>query len=350
MTNTAHRSPARVISSSPSTSTAPGEATTATLSERDIARFREGFGRLAGNIGQRIQGKPDQISYALIALLSEGHLLLEDVPGVGKTSLARAMAESIAGSWGRIQFTPDLLPSDVTGTSVYRQSTGEFEFRAGPVFANIVIGDEINRASPKTQSAMLEVMEERQVTSDGVAHKVPRPFVVVATQNPIESDSGTYNLPEAQLDRFLLKMAMGYPDPAAEAGIVAKRHGGSPGPLSPVLRRDDVTAMINVSANVRTDPQVVRYAVSLVHATRETSDVRLGASPRGSIGLLRAAQTLAAAEGRAYVIADDVKRLAIPVLAHRLIVSPDAQLRGITAERIVTDLLTRVAVPGGRTA
>ncbi len=348
MPDTARPSPTRVISDA---AAAPGgSSTTSTVSERDIARFREGFGRLAGNIGQRIHGKSDQISYALIALLSEGHLLLEDVPGVGKTSLARALAESIAGSWSRIQFTPDLLPSDVTGTSVYRQSTGEFEFRAGPVFANIVIGDEINRASPKTQSAMLEVMEERQVTADGVAHKVPRPFVVVATQNPVESDSGTYNLPEAQLDRFLLKMAMGYPDPAAEAGIVIKRHGGPPGPLAPVLTRDDVTALINVSANVRTDPQVVQYAVSLVHATRETSDVRLGASPRGSIGLLRAAQTLAAAEGRAYVIADDVKRLAVPVLAHRLIVAPEAQLRGITGERVITDLLTRVAVPGGRTA
>ena len=361
MTDSSPPSPPRVISgatlppahtvAASGAGTSPGTSpSTSWVSDHDIARFREGFGRLAGNIAQRIQGKTDQIGYALIALLSEGHLLLEDVPGVGKTSLARSMAESISGSWSRVQFTPDLLPSDITGTSVYRQSTGEFEFKAGPVFANIVIGDEINRASPKTQSAMLEVMEERQVTVDGVAHKVPRPFVVVATQNPIESDSGTYNLPEAQLDRFLLKMAMGYPDPAAEAGIVAGRHGGTPGPLAPVISRDDVMAMIRVSASVRTDPAVVQYAVSLVHATRQTSDVRLGASPRGSIGLLRAAQTLAAAEGRGYVIADDVKRLAVPVLAHRLIVAPDAQLRGITAERVVTDLLNRVAVPGGRSA
>ncbi|MET0325268.1 MAG: MoxR family ATPase, partial [Ilumatobacteraceae bacterium] len=214
-------------------------------------------------------------------------------------------------------------------------------------FANIVIGDEINRASPKTQSAMLEVMEERRVTVDGVTHLVPRPFVVVATQNPVEMDAGTYALPEAQLDRFLLKMAMGYPDAAAEAGIVTARHGGAAGPLEPVLGLEEIERMIRISSSVRTDPQVVQYVVSLVHATRHAGDVRLGASPRGSIGLLRAAQTLAAAEGRAYVIADDVKRLAVPVLAHRLIVAPDAQLRGVTADRVIVDLLRRLVVPGG---
>ena len=214
------------------------------------------------------------------------------------------------------------------------------------MFANIVIGDEINRASPKTQSALLEVMEERQVTVDGVSHGVPRPFVVVATQNPIEMD-GTYNLPEAQLDRFLLKMSMGYPDLAAEAEIVLSRHGGPPPVLEPVLDLEEITRMVAVSASVRLDPQLVQYAVGLVQATRTSGDVRLGASPRGSLGLLRAAQSLAAAEGRTYAIADDVKRLAVPVLAHRLLVAPDAQLRGVSAERIISDLLVVDRSAGG---
>ncbi|MFV0308915.1 MAG: AAA family ATPase [Desertimonas sp.] len=305
------------------------------------------FARLAANVGLRIQGKQDQVAYALIALISEGHLLLEDVPGVGKTSLARSLAESVSGSWNRVQFTPDLLPADVTGVSIFNQGTREFEFRPGPIFANIVIGDEINRASPKTQSALLEVMEERRVTVDGVGHPVPRPFVVVATQNPLEMDAGTYALPEAQLDRFLLKMAMGYPDATAEARIVQGRFGGPPGPLQPVLEITDIERMISISAHVRTDPQIVDYTIGLVHATRHTPDVRLGASPRGSIGLLRAAQTMAAAEGRPYVIADDIKRLAVPVLAHRLILAPDAQLRGATAERVIHDVLHRMTVPGG---
>ena len=231
--------------------------------------------------------------------------------------------------------------------SIFNQGTRDFEFRPGPIFANIVIGDEINRASPKTQSAMLEVMEERRVTVDGIGHPVPRPFVVVATQNPIEMDAGTYALPEAQLDRFLLKMAMGYPDATAEARIVQGRFGGPPGPLAPVLDIAEIERMIAISAHVRTDPQIVEYAIALVHATRHTPDVRLGASPRGSIGLLRAAQTMAAAEGRPFVIADDIKRLAAPVLAHRLILAPDAQLRGATAERVIHDVLGRMTVPGG---
>jgi len=312
----------------------------------DIVWFSEAFARLLSNIGRAIRGKSDQVNLALIGLVSEGHILLEDVPGVGKTSLARAIAESISGSWHRIQFTPDLLPSDVTGISIWNQGTGGFEFKPGPVFSNIVIGDEINRASPKTQSALLEVMEERQVTVDGTPHPVPRPFVVVATQNPIEMD-GTYNLPEAQLDRFLLKMSMGYPDLAAESDIVLSRHGGPPPTLAPVLNLEEITRMVAVSASVRVDPQLAQYAVSLVQATRQMADLRLGASPRGSLGLLRAAQSLAAAEGRTYAIADDVKRLAVAVLAHRLIVAPDAQLRGVTAERVIAQLLGMVSVPGG---
>ncbi len=315
-------------------------------SEREITWFSETFTRLTANIGRALRGKADQVNLALLGLVSEGHLLLEDVPGVGKTSLARALAESISGSWHRIQFTPDLLPSDVTGISIWNQGRSAFEFKPGPVFSNIVIGDEINRASPKTQSALLEVMEERQVTVDGEAHLVPRPFVVVATQNPIEMD-GTYNLPEAQLDRFLLKMSIGYPDLAAEADIVLSRHGGPPPVLEPVVSLEEVTRMVAVTARVRLDPQLVQYAVGLVQATRQTADVRLGASPRGSLGLLRASQSLAAAEGRAFAIADDVKRLAVPVLAHRLLIAPEAQLRGVTAERVIGDLLGSVAVPGG---
>ena len=318
----------------------------AVASEAEIVWFAETFSRVVANIGRTLKGKDDQVNLALLGLVSEGHLLLEDVPGVGKTSLARALAESISGSWHRIQFTPDLLPSDVTGISIWNQGRGDFEFKPGPVFSNIVVGDEINRASPKTQSALLEVMEERQVTVDGVAHPVPRPFVVVATQNPIEMD-GTYNLPEAQLDRFLLKMSIGYPDLAAESDIVISRHGGPPPVLDPVLTLEEVTRLVAVSARVRLDPELVHYAVGLVQATRQSPDVRLGASPRGSLGLLRAAQSLAAAEGRTFAIADDVKRLAVPVLAHRLLIAPEAQLRGVTAERVVGELLTAVAVPGG---
>lgn len=335
----------RPPASAPSAGAAPG-GVGVVASDAEVAWFSETFTRLTGNVGRALRGKDDQVNLALLGLVSEGHLLLEDVPGVGKTSLARALAESISGSWHRIQFTPDLLPSDVTGISIWNQARGTFEFKQGPVFSNIVVGDEINRASPKTQSALLEVMEERQVTVDGVPHAVPRPFVVVATQNPIEMD-GTYNLPEAQLDRFLLKMSIGYPDLAAESDIVISRHGGPPPVLDPVISIEEVTRMVAVTGRIRLDPELVHYAVGLVHATRQSADVRLGASPRGSLGLLRAAQSLAAAEGRTFAIADDVKRLAVPVLAHRLLIAPEAQLRGVTAERVIGELLTSVAVPGG---
>jgi MoxR-like ATPase len=317
-----------------------------TASDSEAIWFAETFARLTANIARVLRGKDEQITLALLGLVSEGHILLEDVPGVGKTSLARAMAESVSGSWHRIQFTPDLLPSDVTGISIWNQSKETFEFRAGPVFANIVVGDEINRASPKTQSALLEVMEERQVTVDGDPRPVPRPFVVIATQNPIEMD-GTYNLPEAQLDRFLLKMTMGYPDVTSEADMVLKRSGGAPPRLNPVLTVEEIGRMVTISSQVRLDPQLVNYAVQLVHSTRQSAQIRLGASPRGSLGLLRAAQSLAAAEGRTFAIADDVKRMAVPVLAHRLIVAPEAQLRGVTAETLVVELLASVGVPGG---
>jgi MoxR-like ATPase len=327
----------------------PAVSVGSSVSDIEVAWFAETFSRLLSNMTRVLRGKDSQITLALLGLVSEGHILLEDVPGVGKTSLARAIAESISGSWHRIQFTPDLLPSDVTGISIWNQSTNQFEFRTGPVFANVVVGDEINRASPKTQSALLEVMEERQVTVDGDPKPVPRPFVVIATQNPIEMD-GTYNLPEAQLDRFLLKMNMGYPDPASEADMVNKRRGAGPPKLNPVVTIEEIGRMVTISAAVRLDPQLVNYTVQLVQATRQTPEVRLGASPRGTLGLTRAAQSLAAAEGRAFAIADDIKRMAVPVLAHRLIVSPDAQLRGVTAEKIVGDLLGTVGVPGGHGA
>ncbi len=316
------------------------------VTDADLTWFADSFSRLSQNIARSVQGKNEEINLALVCFLSEGHLLLEDFPGVGKTSLARAVAESIHGSWKRIQFTPDLLPSDVTGVSVWNQKSGDFEYREGPVFANVVIADEINRASPKTQSALLEVMEERRVTVDGEPREVPRPFVVVATQNPIEMD-GTYSLPEAQLDRFLMKMSMDYPDPAAEARIVLSRHGQSTPTLSPVVDLSDIERMIAITAAVRVDPKLAQYAVALVGATRESADTRLGASPRGSLGLVRAAQSLAAASGRSFAIADDVKTLAVPVLGHRMLIAPDAQLRGVSAPQLVVDLLNRVSVPGG---
>jgi MoxR-like ATPase len=348
MTDLPSPQPPRVLSAtawSPPPAAQHGAATTA-LSDQETTWFAEAFARLTGNVARRIQGKNDQVALASVALVSEGHILLEDVPGVGKTSLARALAESISGTWKRVQFTPDLLPTDVTGSSVYSTSSDQFRFVEGPVFANLVIGDEINRASPKTQSALLEVMEERQVTFDGVTHLVPRPFVVIATQNPIEME-GTYSLPEAQLDRFLIKMTMGYPEADAEAAIVAARHGGAPETVEAVLELDDIRRMVDLSSKVRTDPQIISYVVSLVQATRHTTDVRYGASPRGTIGLLRAAQTLALAEGRSFVVPDDVKSLAARVLAHRLVMAPDAKLRGLSAERVILDLMARVPVPGG---
>jgi MoxR-like ATPase len=313
-------------------------------SEHEVAWFAAEFERMAANIGRAVKGKTPEVSLALVALFSEGHLLLEDVPGVGKTSLARAMAESISGTWRRIQFTPDLLPSDVTGVSIWNQSTGAFEFQRGPVFTNILIGDEINRASPKTQSALLEVMEERQVTVDGKAESLVRPFVVVATQNPIEME-GTYRLPEAQLDRFMVKLSLGYPDAMAEAEMVATRFGGASTVLSPVADLDQITRMITTSARVRIDASLVHYAVSIVNATRRSPDVRLGASPRGTLSLLRAAQTVAAAQGRPFVIADDLQYLLVPILAHRILVSPEASLRGVSPERVLDQLVRSVHVP-----
>lgn len=310
----------------------------APLSPEEATRFAVNTEAIIDNVAGFIQGKRDVISLAVTCLLAEGHLLLEDVPGVGKTSLARSIAATLGMSWHRIQFTPDLLPSDVTGVSIFHQGSATFEFHAGPVFAHVVLADEINRASPRTQSALLEVMEERTVTVDGVTHPVPRPFMVLATQNPIEMD-GTFPLPEAQLDRFLMSISIGYPDLESEVRVLANSHRGlNVDELSAVGSADDIRRMVALARSVHVDPSVMEYVVRLVGATRTMPGVRLGASPRGSVGLLRAAQVAAAMAGRTYASPADVQRLAVPVLAHRLVladVEADASVRAQAIEQVV---------------
>ena len=311
---------------------------TTPLSQEEANRFAANAEAIVDNVAQFIQGKREVITLAVTCLLAEGHLLLEDVPGVGKTSLARSIAATLGMSWTRIQFTPDLLPSDVTGVSIFHQGSGTFEFHRGPVFAHVVLADEINRASPRTQSALLEVMEERTVTVDGVTHAVPQPFLVLATENPIEMD-GTFPLPEAQLDRFLMSVSIGYPDLEAEVRILANSHGGlRVDALQAVGDADGVRRMIAQARSVHVEPAVMEYVVRLVSATRTAPGVRLGASPRGSVGLLRAAQAAAAMAGRPYVTPVDVQRLAVPVLAHRIVlndVEADAAARARAIEQVV---------------
>ena len=310
-----------------------------------IPRVAHDVDRLCQNIGLAIQGKADVVRQVVICLLAEGHLLLEDVPGTGKTSLARALASSIALSWHRIQFTPDLLPSDVTGVSIYNQASGRFEFKKGPVFAHIVLADEINRASPKTQSALLEVMEEGTLSTDGEVYPMTRPFMVVATQNPIDME-GTYVLPEAQLDRFLMKVTVGYPSFESEAEILRTQKSRSTSTsLQPVLSAADVAAMIDVVRQVEIAPALEQYIVAISTATRTMSELRLGVSPRGSLALLRAARACAAASGRAYVVPEDVKEMAPFVLAHRVILQPDAELQGRTGSELVARAVQSVPVP-----
>ncbi len=306
--------------------------------------------RISANIERVIEGKPDVVRLALVVLLAEGHLLIEDVPGVGKTMLAKALARSVDCSVRRLQFTPDLLPSDVTGVSVYNQDSREFEFKPGAIFANLVVGDEINRASPKTQSALLEAMEERQVTVDGTTYILEAPFMVVATQNPIEME-GTYPLPEAQRDRFTARVSMGYPSADAELDML-DTHGGPAAldDLEPVADAAQVRKLIEIVRGVHVSDEVKRYVVELVTATRTAPELRLGASPRATLQLLRTARAQAALQGRDYVLPDDVQELAVRVLAHRLLPTAEAQVSRRTPEAVVTELVGRLPLPGATQA
>nr|WP_233359189.1 MoxR family ATPase [Thermomonospora amylolytica] len=312
----------------------------------------EGLAQVAAKIRNAvesvIEGKPTAVRLALTVLLAEGHLLIEDVPGVGKTMLAKALARSIRCSVRRVQFTPDLLPSDITGVSAYNQELREFEFKPGPVFANILVGDEVNRASPKTQSALLECMEERQVTVDGTTYRLESPFMVIATQNPVEME-GTYPLPEAQRDRFTARISMGYPDPAAELEMLDVHGQSSPlDRLTPVADAADVRALVEVVRRVHVAPSVRQYAIDLITATRRHPDLRLGASPRATLQLVRAARAYAALDDRDYVLPDDLQALAVPVLAHRLLPTAEAQLERRLPEQVVADLVNRLPVPAPR--
>jgi len=306
--------------------------------------------RIIDNVATVIVGKREAIELVAVALLADGHILIEDVPGVGKTTLAKAIARSVGLSFKRVQFTPDLLPSDVTGVTIFNQKTREFEFREGPVMAQIVLADEVNRATPKTQSALLEAMEERQITVDGATYALPEPFLVLATQNPIEYE-GTFPLPEAQLDRFLMRVNLGYPDRQDELEVLASRQREQPiDDLEQVVTLEEVFAAQEAVKDVYVDPLVSNYIVDIARATREHNDVYLGASPRGSLGLFRAGQAMAAVAGRDYVVPDDVKRLGESVLSHRVIVSPAARIRSVDTRAIVAGILDFVAVPGASAA
>jgi len=302
--------------------------------------------RVIANVEKVIVGKAEPVAFSLIAVICRGHVLIEDVPGVGKTVLTKSIARSIGCSFKRIQFTPDLLPSDVTGVSIYNQKTGNFEFRPGPIMAQIVLADEVNRATPKTQSALLEAMEEGQVTVDGMTYRLPDPFMVMATQNPIEYE-GTFPLPEAQLDRFMMNISLGYPQAADEVNILnSQQHHHPLEDLAQIMTAEELVRIQQQIRTIHVDPSIREYIVAIANATRNHSNIYLGASPRGSLALFRASQALAAIRGRGYVIPDDVKLLARPTLAHRIIVSPAARVRGVTSLAILEEILQSVPVPG----
>jgi len=316
-----------------------------TVVERAAPTFPDLFDVIAGNISRAVQGKPESIELALTGLLAEGHLLIEDVPGVGKTSLAKAIAASIDCTWRRVQCTPDLLPSDVTGVTVWHRGRDSFEFQPGPVFCNILLADEINRASPRTQSALLEAMAERQVTAEGVRRVLPDPFFVVATQNPVES-AGTYPLPEAQLDRFALRFGLGYVKPEQEVEMLAAQKGAHPlQALAPVASLAEVVAMCHAVTEVRISDDVRRYIVAIVGATRGRGAIRLGASPRASLALQRLSQALALIDGEDFVTPDHVREIAVPALAHRVTLDSHARFSGASSEQIVAETMRAVALP-----
>ena len=312
----------------------------------DLSYVVDTAARIARSVESVVEGKPEVVHLALVVLFAQGHLLLEDVPGVGKTTLAKTLARSLDCTVRRIQFTPDLLPSDVTGVSIFNQMTHQFEFRPGAVFANIVLGDEINRASPKTQSALLECMEEQQVTVDGTTYPLSSPFIVIATQNPLDME-GTYPLPEAQRDRFMARISMGYPDRAAEIAMLDGHAAKQPlEEITPVATSDIIANLIRAVHRVHVSPAVSQYAVDIASATRQHRDIRLGASPRATLHLIRAAKASAALAARDYVLPDDIQQLAVPVLAHRLILTADAHIAGRTSEALVSEILARTPVAG----